>query len=409
MSERIENLKKMISQYSAFRYVLLLCAGLVPVKAQENIEVFGYFESTYLGSEISSKYYQLNTNKLRVDLSSDISNKVSFAANFNYINYNGKTSWNILEFLSKDITSTVPEAMQGFYSIPFQEQNILDNAYLKLALKRFDITVGKQQVSLGTGYVWNPTDVFNIKDPFDPTYEQPGHNAVRIDVPLGTSYTVSAMYSPEETWKKSGKLVRVKGNIARFDIALLAIETQWIFHDYTKIDTVKLGFPELLQKRQLLGTSLAGELLGVGTWAEYAYNTMNNFDDFYELVVGMDYTFDFQTYIMFEYYRNMLGKTNYKDYDLNDWMRQFASEQKAISRDQLYTLVQHPVTDFITFGSSIIFSISDKSIAIVPTLNYSFSDNVDIMAYLNTNFGEEGAAYSKDSGSGGMIRARIYF
>jgi coproporphyrinogen III oxidase-like Fe-S oxidoreductase len=123
----------------------------------------------------------------------------------------------------------------------------------------------------------------------------------------------------------------------------------------------------------------------------------------------VDYTFDFQTYFMIEYYRNTLGKTNYKQYELNDWMRQFTAEQKTISRDQLYTFIQHPVTDFIDLGASSIFSISDKSLAVVPTLNYSFSENMDIMAYLNFNFGREGTVYSKISGNGGLLRARVYF
>ena len=105
---------------------------------------------------------------------------------------------------------------------------------------------------------------------------------------------------------------------------------------------------------------------------------MEKSKDFYELVVGTDYTFDFQTYVMVEYYRNMLGKTDYKNYDLNDWMRSYASEQKAIARDQVYTLVQHPVSDFVTLGSSFIYCISDNSLAIVPTINYSFSENMDI-------------------------------
>jgi len=390
-------------------WLIVMCFFARNSKAQEPVEVFGYFESTLMGSQINDRFYQLNTNKLRVDLQADVSEQLSFAANFDYINYNGKTSWNILDFLSKDITSKVPQGMKNFYIIPFQERNFLDNAWFKLALENCDITVGKQQISLGTGYVWNPTDIFNIKDPLDPTYEQPGHNAARIDVPIGMDYTLSALYSADEDFKKSGKLIRFKGRLSRFDISLLAIESHWGFHDYTQIDTSGFGFKELPQNRRLFGISTAGELFGMGTWAEYAYNTLDNFKNFYELVVGVDYTFDIQTYIMLEYYRNMLGKTDYKQYDLNDWMRQFTSEQKAISRDQLYILAQHPVTDFLTLGSSVIYSISDQSVAVVPTLSYSFFENMDIMAYLNTNIGQEGKAYSKDSGNGGIIRARVYF
>jgi hypothetical protein len=299
--------------------------------------------------------------------------------------------------------------MEAYYVLPFSNRTFLDNAYIKIAFKPFDLTVGKQQISLGTGYVWNPTDVFNVKDYLDPTYEQPGHNAIRLDIPLGTSYTLTTLFSPDENWEDSAKMIQLKGRISRFDYSFIAIEKAWRFHDYTQFDAGSMNFLELPEKRQLLGVSTAGELLGLGVWAEYAYNKMETTKDFYELVVGTDYTFDFQTYVMVEYYRNTLGKTHYEDYTLNDWMRLMAMEQKAISRDQVYVFIQHPVTDLLNAGISSIYNISDNSFALIPTLNYSLSDNVDIFAYLNLNFGAEGKAFAKNLGNGGLIRIRVYF
>jgi subtilase family serine protease len=60
-------------------------------------------------------------------------------------------------------------------------------------------------------------------------------------------------------------------------------------------------------------------------------------------------------------------------------------------------------------GMSTIFSISDQSMALVPTLMYSFSQNVDIYAYLNWNIGKEGTFFAKTMGNGGFVRVRIYF
>jgi len=389
--------------------LVFLSFGITALSAQERVELFGYFESQIMGTEIKSDFYQLYTNKLRVDLKSSISENITFAANFDYSTYYGKTKWNILDFLTLSITSTVPQGKESFYIFPFSNRSFLDNAYIKRAFKNFDLTVGKQQISLGTGYVWNPMDVFNIKDPVDPTYEQPGHNAVRFDVLLQSKYTLTALYSPEDTWRNSAKLIQFKGRISHFDYSLIAIEKLWRFHDYAQFDTTNMSFLEMPEQRQLLGASTAGELLGLGAWAEYGYNKMEYSKDFYELVVGTDYTFDFQTYIMVEYYRNTLGRTDYEQYNLNDWMRLFANEQKAISRDQIYGFIQHPVTDFLNLGISSIHSISDNSLALVPTLNYSLSENMDVMAYLNFNFGKEGTAYSKLSGNGGLLRARVYF
>ena len=380
-----------------------------PLSAQERVELFGYYESQMMGTKIKRDFNQLFTNKARIDIKSGISEKITVAANYDYITYHGKTTWNVLDFLSSNINFMIPEEMKPFYVIPFSDQNFLDNAYVKMAFDKFDLTAGKQQISLGTGYVWNPTDVFNIKDVLDPTYEQPGHNAVRLDIPVKSAYTITALYSPEYTWNTSAKLLQFKGRISHFDYSLIAIEKLWRFHDYTGFDPVIENFTELPEKRQLIGASTAGELLGLGTWAEYGYNDMEFSKDFYELVVGADYTFDFQTYVMAEFYRNTLGKTDYRQYDINDWMRLFATEQKAISRDQLYLYGRHPVTDFLDLGSSFIYSISDKSMAWIPTLTYSFSENVEIMAYLNINFGGEGRAYAKKTGDGGIARVRVYF
>lgn len=336
---------------------LLLRTGLMfffiimPSWAQERLEIYGYFQSQLMGTVIDDDLKQVYTNKLRIDLKSELSQNITFAANFDYITYHGKTEWNILDFLAPEIYEDIPQAVRSFYVIPFNDESFLDNAYVKLAFKQFDLTVGKQQISLGTGYAWNPTDIFNIKDLLDPTYEQPGHNAVRFDLPIGQEYTLTAIYSPDENWKYSAKLIQLKGRISHFDYHLVAIDKVWILHDYTQFDFAQLNFLETVEKRRLWGASTAGELLGLGLWAEYGYNRMQKSKDFYELVIGSDYTFDIETYVMVEYYRNSLGKMDYKQYTINDWMRFFATEQKAISRDQVYTYIQHPASDLLSVGA----------------------------------------------------------
>jgi hypothetical protein len=390
-----------------FFVVVLFCFPFL--FAQNEVEFFGYFEPQYMGAVVKQDYLQLFSNKLRLDLKWGPLDNVTFAANINWITYHGKTEWNILDFLPESVGSGVPETLRSFYVFPFSDRMFLDNAYLKLAFKHFDLTLGKQQISLGTGYVWNPTDVFNIKDPLDPTYEQPGHNGLRLDVPIGTSYTLTALYAPGEEWKSSAKMIQLKGRLVSFDYTLIGVEKTWSFHDYTQFDVLSYRFLEVSGKRKMLGASTVGEIFGIGVWAEFAYNWMESAEDFYELVAGFDYTFDFQTYVMVEFYRNTLGKSDSRDYDLNDWMRLMSSEQKTIARDQMYALVRHPVTDLMGLGLSSVYNFSDGSFVLIPTLEYSLSDSVDIFAYFNINFGKEGTNFAKDLGSGGMIRARIYF
>jgi hypothetical protein len=381
----------------------------VPLSGQSGLEIFGYLESQYMGTGVRKDFFQVFSNKLRIDLRKDLTGDFSFSANFTYKTFHGKTRWDILQFLPEAITDEVPEELRTFYVFPFAEQNYLDNACIKLGFKYFDLTLGKQQISVGTGYAWNPTDIFNIKDLLDPTYEQPGHNALRLDFFLGSLSSLSVLISPGENWDDSARMLRFKTRAARFDLSLVAVEKIWSFHDYEQFDFDSGYFPERPERRRLLGGAAAGELFGIGVWMEYAYNDMEKSKNFHELVAGCDYTFDFQTYIMIEFYRNTLGRSDYTLYSLTDWMRLYTNEQKAVSRDQIYVYLRHPAADLMNVGFSAIYSFSDQSWALVPTLTYSLSDDVELTAYLNFNFGSPGKAFGKTSGIGGLLRARVYF
>jgi len=381
---------------------LLMTALITNVFCEDGLDIFGYFETQMMGANPSRDYYTVHSNKLRIDISSHLSERVSFAANFDYINYFGKTSWNVLEFLPERITLVISDSLGSFFELPFQDRNFLDNAYIKVSFPLFDLTVGKQQVSLGTGYVWNPTDVFNIKDVLDPTYEQPGHDAIRFDLPILDRMTLTGLVSPGDEWKNFDKMILLKSGIGHFDFTMVGIEKLWTFDDF-------IYFSQTVEKRKLIGGSFVGELLGMGVWGEFAKNYMEVSKDFYEAVLGFDYTFDFQLYIMVEFYRNTIGKASKDNYTLNGFMRYYLSQQKAVCRDQLYLMLNYPLTALLNVGAMSIVSITDKSIAIVPTFNYSLSDNLELMGYFNVNTGEEGTVFSKEQGTGFLIRLRYYF
>lgn len=424
---------------------ICMFAILLPVNkaVTQELDIYGYFEPQLMGAKLGSEFYQLGSNKLRVDLQSRVSDRVSFGANFDYITYHGKKQWDVLEFLPEKARS---EAMVGNffgmelnpYLLAYEDRHFLDNAYLKLSFKYADVILGKQQLSMGTGYAWNPTDVFNQKDVIDPTYEQPGHNAFRLDVPLGRGFRFTSIYAPTEEWKNTDVLLKMKGRISHFDFSVMGIQKYWKYSDARIFDAVQMNFLQLKTRRHILGADLVGELFGLGVWAEYAYNKVRIDDadkkkyhenfrihyilsgasvippalhikSFYEFVAGADYTFDFQTYIMFEFYRNTSGKTDHSNYNLNDWMQFLLAEKKAISQDQLYAFIQHPATDLINIGSSAIYNISDGSFALVPMVTYNIFENVDLSLFINYYVGKEGTAYAENLGNGGMVRARVYF
>jgi hypothetical protein len=377
---------------------LFLCVSV----GMPEVEFFGYFEPQYNGMCMDGTYYQLHYNKLRTDLKSSVIANAEFGADVIYLVYHGKTDWNLLDFLPSPISSPLPSHLFDF---TYRDTLFLDNVYARFALSRFALTAGKQQISLGTGYFANPTDLFNVKDATDPTYEQPGHNALRIDLMLSHRLQLMALYGPvESTWERSGKLVRIKAGLGRFDFSVAGGEIEHTTTDFRTMHVRK-------RHRGVLGGDMVGELVGLGVWGEGAYSFLGDEQDenFYEFLVGADYTFKSGLYTMLEYHHNSLGKSDYREYDLNDWMRFFIGETRTISRDQLYGFAQYPLGDLVILGGSFLASVSDRSVALVPSVECSLFENVDLTCMLNLYVGRDGTAYSSKLGNGGFIRCRVYF
>jgi len=375
---------------------------LFATSAAQTIDIFGYYEPQYMGVILDNEYSQLFSNKLRVDLQSNQIDNVTIGANFDYISYQGRTEWNLLDYFPDRIKNQVSPEFEDDFGYAYKDTVFLDNAFVKIAISKLDITLGKQQVSIGTGYAWNPTDLFNSKDIIDPTYEQPGRNAARFDIALSNRYTGTVMYLPKNSWQNSGKLIKFNGKISHFDYSILYIEKMWTYSDFTSPST-----PEL--KRRLYGGDLVGEIFGLGIWGEFAYNTLETQAGFWETLIGADYTLDNGMYFLAEYLHNELAKSDYHDYDLNDWMRYFLGENRTISRDNLYLYFDYPLTDLIHLNNSIALSLTDQSLNLMPSLRYNIFQNIEINIFAGFNIGENNKAFSKDQGSTAIFRMKAYF
>lgn len=369
----------------------------------QRADIYGYFEPQYSGIYLEDAYYQFQSNKLRIDVKSAAIANTEFGADAIFLLYHGKTEWNVLDFLSETIAASVPPEMRPYYQITFSDTMYLDNVYARMSLGRLALTAGKQQVSLGTGYFANPTDIFNTKDAFDPTYEQPGHNGLRVDFQPFPRMNFMALYSPIAfDLENSGKLLRAKVGLGHFDLSLLGAETRHAltdFHTFTQTD----------ERRRIIGGDIVGELLGVGVWAEGVYNFLESSENGYEILAGADYTFESGLYTMVEYHRNSLAGPDGEEYDLNDWMRFFTGETKTLARDQIYGLLQYPISDMLTIGSSFIVSVSDKSAALIPVIQYSLFQNIELTLMGNIYVGDQGTTYNSSLGNGGLLRAIVYF
>jgi len=300
----------------------------------------------------------------------------------------------------------------------------LDNAYLKIPIKRALVTVGKQPLEQGAGYAWNPTDVFTDKDMFDPTYEKEGVVALRLLVPIADVASIDAVGAPVglfEDWIAGGRASLRLGPVS-LSAASYYTHTRET-HLEESMDGMELalltgGDPNdaiirVDARRTMVGGDVVADIVGVRLWAEGAYNFVEDVygapGDWWELVGGAEYYFPFETHLMVEYYHYDRGpEQRGGTYDYNSWMSLVSAELTMLGKDFLFEAIDHPVADYWLVGVSSFQSISDRSAVIMADARWEFVQDAELWLLVAAGVGDPEDFLSSTYGQG-WLRLKVYF
>jgi len=384
----------------------------IPFLLFAQVDIFGYYEGEFDQAKMTSTTYNYGYNKLRLDIEGLPDANVTIGANLNILKYDGSTTFNLFDFLPESIWKPVfqPDGLPQEYWITempftFADTLYLDNIYLRANFDKFDLTVGKQQLSLGTGYAWNPIDIFNFKQLLDPTYEQSGINAVRIEVPIGSRSGLDVIYSPNDDFDSSAKMLQLKTGIGSFDVLGTLAQYNWT---RTGFNSTTFAMDNITDDRLLIGGALVGEVAGVGVWAEGAMNKLDSNDDFNEIVLGADYTFTNGLYILMEYLYNENGSTGFADVDMNRFLQFFNGEVHSLMQQYIFNYINYPLSDLVQLGFVNFANLDDNSIAINPQITWDAFQDVSLSFMGNYFIGNADTEFGLQNW-GWRIRIRGYF
>lgn len=363
--------------------------------------IFGYLESEWDQMKVGDEQYSFGYLKWRLDLEARPTYQILVAANLNAQRYTGQTQWNLLDFLPEQVWQSYFPA--GQYPFTLSDTLYVDNAYMRLSFSRLDVTVGKQPLSLGTGYAWNPTDIFNVKDPLDPTYEQTGITALRWSVPIRDRFHLEGILAPDSTWEMSDKLLLAKLGLGRFDFTLQYADYGDVFPAW-RYDT---GQFEPVGHYQTVGGSVVGQLFGLGVWGEGVHSLDGSAEEFDEWLIGADYTLNSGTYFLAEYYHNGLGAEK-NSVDFWDYAYYFTGETHSLLQNYMFGFIQHPISDFVSLGILTIANLDDESAVFSPQLDWNLVQNGTLSIWYSTAIGEKDTEFGLQE-SGVRIRLRIYY
>jgi len=251
--------------------------------------------------------------------------------------------------------------------------SLVDRVNIKLSFPQADLTIGRQAITFGQTYFWNPLDVFSPFDPrsFDRDYK-PGVDAYRLDLPMGSFGGGNIIYA--SNWTGNALLVRLFGEILGWDLAVQGGKV--------------CGGNEV-------GTGASGEAgpLEVRGEASWFFSKMDDpipsspsvklLDDSFTGVAGLGRKITPEVGVEAEYLYNGSGLPGNLDAAAE---RVAAGDALHMGRHLAGVSVSWQAMPLLQTQLACLWSFSDRSLALQPGLTYSISDESELVvgALLNS-------------------------
>ncbi|MBN1622429.1 MAG: hypothetical protein JW871_07560 [Endomicrobiales bacterium] len=278
----------------------------------------------------------------------------------------------------------------------------LNVAYVKFLKGKFDLVVGRQLMAWGSGYNFNPTDIFNSKPlgaAFDPVYYKTGRDAVTLtsyhfgamtDFVYAAGYSIENEVSSDITIDETGKEdfgLRIKKNVSDFDIAL----------SYTKLGEREFevnGTEYTDNDDNVFGVSIKGSIPKIdwGIWLEAARFNDQEKDEF---VTGLEYIYDRWTFNC-EYYYNGFGSKNKANYDVN-----LLFKGRTLGVDYIVPSASYLFSEKLTITGFVFSNLNDSSTIIGSVADYFYNDIIEIAILPFAVFGDSSSEYGSQKESVG--------
>jgi hypothetical protein len=365
--------------------------------AQESVRLTGYLEHQFSANHYSnSGWKQIDYDRARLDLNAraGLGSRVSAAVVYQL--YRGNTSIALADVVPEELRTLVGDA-----AVQLETQHYLNHAYMTIRPGPVEITAGKQFLTWGAAAVFNPTELFRPKNILEPGYEREGVGALSATVAVGQLSDVRIAWVPEGGFDTSGKVLRVRHHVAGFDVSGLAAE---IYEQL--VPTTILGVDGPRSRRRTFGGDVTGEILGLGVWTEATWSDIAD-ERWVEATVGGNYTLDDGTLLLLEGYYNGRGEWD-APYSPTAWLSRLSGTRRTLGKGVVVGNVTRPFGQLWSLGMAALGNVGDGSAVLIPSISYSFAENVDLLLHGLLYLGGDGTEFGADS-YGGFVRGRVYF
>jgi hypothetical protein len=279
----------------------------------------------------------------------------------------------------------------------------IDHLWGMVNLGKMDIQFGRIPIGWGTGYAFNPTaKTHPVSFLDDLSEETPGTLGILASYALNDNTALQVYLAFED------KMRAQRPEAGEWDRIPFGIKAQKIWGAFDlSLSWIKEVFyrPEAqdYHREYYLGADFAGAVGDFGVYGEASLNVPRNeegrFDfsgyrtiDLLEYCMGGDYIFaNADLALRMEYYHQGRGLTNKADYDL---LKGLSTGQVLQAEDYLLVSLEKNFLDYYTFAFGGFINCNDGSFILMPKLNYSAADNLEVILGSVVPCGEKGSEFN---------------
>ncbi len=235
--------------------------------------------------------------------------------------------------------------------------HFIDRFYFKQSFENASLVIGRQNISWGSGRIWQPTDLFNPINPANfSKFEKDGADAVSFKYSFGDFTDLEMVCNFREVLADINFAGRLRTNFSEYDFSVMSGR---------------------FDKRIVIGGDFAGNFFGAGIRGEALFSAdENNLKSSYiRLIFGLDYQFTSKLYCLIEYQFNGYGT---KDIEKYDFERLIKGEIQNLNRNYLMAAANYLIHPLISLNLSLLSNHNDKSGYISLASAYSLSDNINL-------------------------------
>lgn len=263
----------------------------------------------------------------------------------------------------------------------------LKEAYLNYYTDKIDWRLGRQNFSWGSSYNLNPLNYFN---PVDQNALDPFQNRKAVD-------GIKAAYYPSFEWQLTGVLTE-HAEADEIQTAAQLVRRRWrgydlafsVFSGNSLTAVSRPGQDVFYPEVNKIGFDFKGDFSSknIGLFSEYVYSDYQDLrlKNTNELIIGMDYKFENNLYLLGQYYYQELPPA------------QNEANQMLILR------AERPFFYFHNWELNLIFDLKEGMSLIRPKLIFSLTESLDLEAGAVIKFNQK-----RESSLNSLNHELIYF